>query len=70
MTAEESGEIIFYFGIATVILSIIYLYGSWIAPIQTNTDFGNVVGAPFIGVFGVVAAILGKRYAKKMKGGK
>jgi hypothetical protein len=68
MTAQESGEIIFYFGIATVILSIIYFYGSWTAPIQTNTDFGNIVGAPFIGFFGLIAAVLGKLYAIKNDG--
>jgi len=63
MTTQESGEIIFYFGIATVVMSIVYLYGSCTTQFPTNTDFSNVVGSPFIGLFGLIAAILGKWYA-------
>lgn len=67
MTAQESGEIIFYFGIATIVMSLVYLYGSLITPVKNDTDFSNVIMCLFIGPFGLIAAILGKWYAIKNK---
>jgi hypothetical protein len=67
MTAQESGEIIFYFGLAGAFMSLVYFFGSYTNPHPTSVDFVNVVFAPF-GFFGsLIVAILGKIFSIKNK---